>query len=263
MEGELLKALIFDVDGTLAETEMNFHRVAYNNTFAAMGLNWYWDEVLYLKLLDVAGGKERIRYYIEHYQPALPEMGKFETLDTFIYQLYSYKINQYLILLNTVGILPRPGVVQLIMGAHFAGLRLAIASTSDPCNIFALLASALGPVGFPVFEVISGGDIVPHKKPAPDIYLHVLEEMRLEPHECLAFEDSEAGLKSALAAGIPTVVTYNDLTAHQDFTGALLVLDHLGQPGEPATCKGSPPWEGFERITVDALKRLHASTLNQ
>ncbi len=259
----MLKALIFDVDGTLAETEMNFHRVAYNNTFAAMGLNWRWDEALYLKLLAVAGGKERIRHYIEHYQPELPRPGDLADLEGFLYRLYSYKINQYLTLLNTVAIAPRPGTARLIMAAHRAGVRLAIASTSDPVNIAGLLTAAFGPVALPIFEVIAGGDIVPHKKPAPDIYLQVLEDMRLQPHECLAFEDSQDGLKSALAAGIPTIVTYNELTAHHDFTGALLVLDHLGSPGEPATCKGPPPWEGFEGITVDALKRLHAIALNQ
>lgn len=260
----MLKALIFDVDGTLADTELNCHRVAFNNTFASMGLDWYWDEALYLKLLAVPGGKERVRHYIEHYHPKPPVLNEKldETLDDFIRRLHSHKIDQYLMLLNDNEIPARPGVSRLLMEANAEGLRLSIASTSNPVNIIGLLFAALGPVGYPLFEIIAGGDIVPHKKPASDIYQYVLKEMELEPHECLAIEDSEAGLKSALGAGIPTIITVNDFTAQQDFTGALLVVNHLGQPGDPSTCLSPPPWPEFRQIDVETLRRLHASTLN-
>jgi beta-phosphoglucomutase-like phosphatase (HAD superfamily) len=126
----------------------------------------------------------------------------------------------------------RPGVKRLLAEARNSGLRLAIATTTTPANVTALLQTAL-PEGLSWFEAVGAGDIVPAKKPAPDIYTFVLDKLGLDPNRCLAFEDSEHGLRSALAADIKTAITVNGYTADQDFAGAALVVDHLGEPEEP------------------------------
>ena len=256
----MLKAIIFDVDGTLADTERQGHRVAFNRAFADMGLDWYWDEALYLALLAVPGGKERLCHYIETCHPKMPPRPDpaDESRDAFIKRLHRRKTSHYLSLLDEASIPLRPGISRLLMEARRNNMRVAIASTSDPVNIKALLQ--VGPVGCSPFEVIAGGDIVPHKKPAPDVYQYVLREMRLEAHECLAIEDSAAGLQAARAAGIPTLITCTDYTSNQDFSGALLVINHLGEPDTPTTCLTTPPWPDFRLVDLAALKRLHGSS---
>ncbi len=227
-----IAALIFDIDGTLAETERDGHRVAFNRAFADAGLNWEWSINLYGKLLRVAGGKERIRYFIDQY---LPDFVPPDDLPGFIAQLHARK-NQYYGELLAAGSIPlRPGVRRLLTEARDAGVRLAIATTSAPENAAALLVSNLGKDSLAWFEIIAAGDIVAAKKPAPDIYQYVLNKMDLSPKDCLAIEDSPQGLAAAIASGIKTVITVNDYTQHDDFTGATLVLNHLGEPNQPFT----------------------------
>lgn len=251
----MLKALIFDVDGTLADTERYGHRVAFNRAFAEARLNWVWDESLYGDLLAVSGGKERIRHFITVYHPEIP-CGQGE-LDAFIEDLHAAKTRHYLTLLETGGIPARPGVLRLIKEAMAAQLVLAIATTATAENVEAVLSTWFGAEALRWFEVIAAGDIVPNKKPASDIYEYVLAKLSLDAMDCLAFEDSENGLRSALGAGIPTLVTVNDYTIDQDFTGALLVTDHLGEPDLPLTCLSEAPWEPFGLVDIDALRRLH------
>lgn len=217
-----LKALIFDVDGTLAETERDGHRIAFNRAFAEENLNWNWSETLYGELLEISGGKERIRYYLEQYYPNFKE-----DLDTLIPQLHQAKTNHYRDLLSSGEIQLRPGVKRLIEEAYQKGIRLAIATTSALPNALALIEKHLNPQWF---EVIAAGDIVPNKKPSPDIYNYVLNEMKLFPDECVVFEDSFHGLKAASDAGLKTVITFHDYTKHQNFSLASLVLNHLGEP---------------------------------
>jgi beta-phosphoglucomutase-like phosphatase (HAD superfamily) len=255
----VLKALIFDVDGTLADTERQGHRVAFNRAFAEAGLDWLWDETLYGELLAVAGGKERLRCFIDAQGPELPP-GAAEP-STFINGLHGMKTRHYTTLVNSGGIPARPGIIRLLNEAREAGLGLAIATTTTPGNVHALLSASLGPDTANWFDVIGAGDIVPNKKPAPDIYEYVLAELKLESRQCLAFEDSENGLRAAQRAGIPTLVTVNDYTAGQDFGGALLVVDHLGEPERPLTCLSGVPWAGFGLVDVAALRRLHARGL--
>jgi HAD superfamily hydrolase (TIGR01509 family) len=222
-----LKALLLDVDGTLADTERDGHRVAFNRAFADAGLDWNWDVGLYGKLLTVSGGKERISFFIDSRDPAgLPATG----INRFIRDLHRSKTRHYLKLLEQ-GLIPlRPGVERLIDEARHAGVRLAIATTTTPENVSALLASTLGANSPDWFDVIAAGDVVPVKKPAADIYFYALSRLGLEAGDCLALEDSDNGLASALGAGLRTVITVNGYTRNQDFTGAAIVLDQLGEP---------------------------------
>lgn len=223
-----LAAMIFDVDGTLADTERDGHLPAFNAAFAGAGLPWVWDEVLYGQLLAVAGGKERIRHYAERADPGFAARADFAAR---VAQLHRLKTDFYLKRVGAGGIPLRPGVARLIAEAKAAGLRLAIATTTSAENVSALLTASLAPGAEHWFEVIAAGDIVPAKKPAPDIYHYVLARMDLPASACLALEDSENGLAASLAAGIPTVATFNDYTRNQDFSGALAVLPSLEQVG--------------------------------
>ena len=225
-----LTAFIFDVDGTLADTERDGHRVAFNQAFSEAGLDWQWDVALYGKLLAVTGGKERMRHYLDRYRP---DWVRPADLGGLIAHLHATKTRHYTSLLAQGGIPLRPGVARLLNEARAAGIRLAIATTTTPENVTALLEHALSPESISWFEVIAAGDVVPAKKPAPDIYHYALEKMKLKPEVCLAFEDSENGIRSSRGAGLATVVTVNDYTRDHDFTGAALVLDQLGEPGQP------------------------------
>lgn len=232
-----LKALLFDVDGTLADTERDGHRVAFNRAFSEAGLGWSWGVDLYQQLLAISGGKERLRFYIEKWRP---EYNASTDLDDLIIRLHRSKTGHYLDLMSS-GLLPlRPGVERLLREARAADIRLAIVTTTAPENVTALLSSTLGPASPGWFDVIAAGDCVPHKKPAPDIYILALLQLEMGPHECLAVEDSANGLLSATGAGIKTLVTVNDYTKHQDFRGAALVLSQLGEPDD-----------GFELLAGD------------
>ncbi len=226
----LPQALIFDVDGTLADTEKDGHRVAFNRAFAAAGLDWDWSVAVYGDLLSVTGGKERILHYIDQYSPRYPAQSDRKA---WIAGLHQAKTAHYKELLAAGTIPLRPGVKRLLDEARSAGLRLAIATTTTPDNVYALLENALAPGSADWFEVIAAGDIVPAKKPAPDIYHYALEKMNLPAAACLAFEDSYNGIQSAVQAGLKTVITWNDYTRDHDFTGAAIVLSDLGEPTVP------------------------------
>lgn len=233
-----LKALIFDVDGTLAETERDGHRVAFNQAFAAAGLPWHWDAALYGYLLQVSGGKERIQFFIDKYGPPEPDPVDWPHL---IAKLHQAKTDYYTALLRAGQVHLRPGIRRVIREARAKGIRLAIATTSQPQNALALLETALAPDAPDWFEVIAAGDIVAHKKPAPDIYQYVLDQMALAPDQCVAIEDTAHGLQAATQVGIPTIVTVNDYTRRQNFSAAALVLSHLGEPEWPCEVLQGPP----------------------
>lgn len=219
-----LQALIFDVDGTLAETERDGHRPAFNAAFAEHGLDWYWDEMLYGELLAIAGGKERIRHYAPRRAPDIAARPEFDCL---VRDLHAAKTRHYLRLVESASLPLRPGVAALIQQARQRGLRLAIATTTTPENVTTLLNATLGAESPDWFEVIGAGDIVPHKKPAPDIYRWVLDRLALPAENCLAIEDSANGLQAARAAGMRCLVTPNNYTAGEDFSGAWQVLSDL------------------------------------
>jgi HAD superfamily hydrolase (TIGR01509 family) len=225
-----LKALIFDVDGTLSDTERDGHRVAFNRAFDEYGVGWHWSVETYGELLEVTGGKERMKFYTEKF---LDESDIPDGLMEKIPELHQAKTRHYTELLSTGAIPLRPGVERLINEARQRGFRLAIATTTTPENVTALLTHTLGADSIGWFEVIAAGDIVPAKKPAPDIYDYALQEMELSADECIAFEDSANGIKSTKGANLNTIITINDYTREHDFTDACIVLDQMGEPDQP------------------------------
>lgn len=216
-----LRALVFDVDGTLANTERDGHRPAFNAAFAEVGLSWHWDEGFYGTLLDVTGGLERMRDYAERFDPATCARPDFEDL---LRQVHEIKTRNYQRLLAAGAIPLRADIGQLICDARTDGVRLAIASSSKLENVVGLLRANLGPNADTWFDVITTGEAVTAKKPSPEIYLWTLKQLDLPARDCLAVEDSAHGLAASLAAGIPTVITVSDYTINEDFEGARMVL---------------------------------------
>ncbi len=248
-----LEALIFDVDGTLANTERDGHLVAFNLAFKELGLDWEWSNKLYHELLNVTGGQLRIKYYVNKYLP------NFEVpdLDAFALKLHQLKTKKYVNIVEKGEMPLRPGVERLFNEARAAGLRLAIATTTTPANVDALIINTLGEKALDWFEIIGAGDIVPNLKPAGDIYHYVLKQMNLDASECLAFEDSHNGILSTNDANIKTLITVNEYTDRHDFDGSIVVLSDLGEPENPfKLLKGSPTKASF--VNVAYLQELYA-----
>ena len=221
----MLKALIFDVDGTLADTEMA-HLSAFNLAFAELGLNWQWDLPLYTQLLQVSGGKERIKAWW-YSQADRPQVLEAAAMDQTIDRIHELKTAAYEQAVQDGQVQMRPGVLALLSAAADAGLLLAIATTTSPVNIAALLRRAIGADWRRHCAVIEDASTAPRKKPDPMVYRQTLEHLRLPASACLAFEDSGNGLKAALGAGLATVVTPNQFTLDHDFSGALKILPSL------------------------------------
>ena len=213
-------ALIFDVDGTLAETE-EIHRQAFNEVFAAAGIDWCWDRAIYKQLLQVTGGKERIRAF-DRMRGDGPSLS-----DQAVAELHAAKTGRYIELVAGGGCPLRPGVEALIAAAQRRGQRLAIATTTTLANIEALLSVPFGRDWARHFDAVVGGDEVACKKPAPDVYLEVLARLALPASDCVAIEDSRNGLLAAARAGIPVLVTRSVYFRDEDFSEALLVIDDL------------------------------------
>ncbi|MDE8349070.1 MAG: HAD family hydrolase [Acidocella sp.] len=245
-----LQALIFDVDGTLAETERDGHRLAFNQAFADFGLDWQWDVATYGALLAVTGGKERMLAY---WQQRDPQAAAKPDAPALIAQLHRRKTAHYVRLVESGALMLRPGVARLLDEAEAHGLKLAIATTTTVENVVALLEATLGQGSAARFAAIGAGDIVPRKKPDPGIYLWVLEQLRLEAGDCLAFEDSRAGWSAADGAGLATIVTSCAYTADESFPEARAWLNGLGEPQAPARgyYRGAP-WSGM--VTVPLLE---------
>ena len=247
MPGATLQALIFDVDGTLAETE-ELHRQSFNEAFRQHGLDWHWDAALYTELLQTTGGRERIMRYVADYVPH--QSAVLEGLSA----LHKAKTASYLALMQGGALPLRRGVARLVREARARGLKLAIATTSNPRNVKALLRSGFGEDS-PNWFTIAAGDVAPKKKPSPDVYYQALEAMHLGPGNALAFEDSSNGLQAALGAGLDVVATPSLFLAHENLTGALSVVSDLGEPGEPPLQLAGMPFPRGH-VDVDGLQAM-------
>ncbi len=239
----------------MADTERDGHRVAFNRAFEEKGLGWHWDVGLYGELLKVTGGKERIAYFIDHFLSDADQCGN----KILISDLHHSKTQHYQRLLRSSKIPLRAGVRRLILEARDKHIRLAIATTTTPENVSALIESTLGGSVNDWFDVIAAGDAVPVKKPAPDIYHLALARLGLSSEQCVAVEDSSNGLRAAMEAGLCTAVTVNSYTMGEDFTGAALVLDGLGEPAQ--ACEVLAGGMKGDYLAVDTLSKLLRSAI--
>ena len=220
----MIKALIFDCDGVLVDTERDAHRVGFNRAFEQMGIDAEWDIDLYGRLLLVAGGKERMRAYFDEF--GWPEGADTdEQRDALILALHKTKTQ---ITSELVSSLPvRPGILRIIDEAIAAGVKLGVCTTSNPKFIDAVL-DLFGPERKAAFAFVHAGDVVSRKKPDPEIYELAKQSLGLPVHECMVIEDSRNGLLAATGAGLPTLVTTSTYTVDEDFTGAVRVVPELG-----------------------------------
>ncbi len=219
-----MKALIFDCDGVLVDTERDGHRVAFNRAFAAAGIDAEWDVDLYGRLLKIAGGKERMTHYFN-------EVGwpKGKTAETLIPELHKRKTAIFTDLIAQGRLPLRPGISRIVDEARAAGIRLGVCTTSDPKAIDGVL-DLFGAQRKQWFEVVLAGDIVTKKKPDPAIYNLAKQRLALEARDCVVVEDSRNGLLASLGAGMPTLITTSTYTRSEDCKGAAQVVPELGDP---------------------------------
>ncbi len=209
-----VRCLIFDLDGTIAETE-EAHRKAFNKAFQSNKLNWHWDQNIYKKLLQVAGGKERIEFYNKSFLSDSKQISR-KDIDEIHFQktqFYSQSVSQGFVQL-------RPGMRELLEKAKYNKKKLAISTSTSRDNVTLLIRSCLNANPEDIFCFISTADLVGKKKPSPDLYKLVLAEMNLLPEECLAFEDSRIGLVSAKRAYIKTAVNPSQYSLGDNFDEA-------------------------------------------
>jgi HAD superfamily hydrolase (TIGR01509 family) len=221
-----LEALIFDVDGTLVDTE-ELHRQAYNQTFLDFGFGWNWDADRYAQLLSVSGGQARIAHYLDSLE--LPPVEKIR-LRRVIPAIHKEKTRLYGEFIASNSVRLRPGIARLVAEAERANIRIGLLASSASANVEALVASALGPELRKAVGAVVCSDLVTRKKPAPDIYELLLSMLRVPANGTVAFEDSRNGLLAAKAVGLYTIVTPSRWTMTQSFEGADLILPSLGDP---------------------------------
>lgn len=257
-----LRALLFDLDGTLADTERLGHRPAYNRAFKKLGLSFRWGPRIYRKLLEQPGGQERLLHYLKRYRPPLGEHQAAAEADpqAWTQSVHDLKSRYFRRLVRRGRVPLRPGVARLMREARDAQLRLAIVTSASRATVEPILRHALGAGLSAEIEVMVCGEDVARKKPAPDLYQLALARLRLPARDCIAIEDSSAGLEAAAAAGVPTLITPSAHTHGEDFGRALAVLDSLGEPDAPCVVMRGPVEERC--VTVAALRRLLARAEN-
>ncbi len=219
-----MKAIIFDCDGVLVDTERDGHRVAFNRAFAKKGCRAEWSIEVYGQLLKVAGGKERMKHYFD--ANGWPQ-GVTEK-DTFIKELHKLKTDLFMEIIESGELALRPGVARLADEAVNAGFTLAVCSTSNERAVNLIVEKLLGPNRRAGFSAILAGDVVSRKKPDPEIYNLVCERLKIQPAQCVVIEDSRNGLLAAKAAEMHCIITTNGYTQNEDFGQAELVVSELG-----------------------------------
>ncbi len=246
-----LQAIIFDVDGTLADTE-DCHRQAFNRAFKDFGLDWDWTPKLYEELLVISGGRERITFFGADLARDFAHADEFAD---FVRRLHSAKTEIYASMLRAGEVRLRPGVARLLDEAREAGLRLGVATSSAYSNLQTLLDQNLEADWPRRFTAIATSDSVEPKKPSPAVYRAVLAGLKIAPEACVAIEDTENGLQAATAAGVATVVTTHYFTRHHHFPNAALVVDSLGEAKWPPRVL-SGDLRGHDYVDLALLDRL-------
>lgn len=222
----MVKAIIFDCDGVLVDTERDGHRVGFNRAFKAFGIEAEWDVALYAKLLLVAGGKERMRAYFDEY--GWPDDAQTdEAKDDLILALHKKKTEITSGLVAEGGLPLRPGIARIVDEAIANGVKLGVCTTSNPKFIDAVL-DLMGPERKAAFSFVYAGDVVKKKKPDPEIYELAKQALGLPVEQCIVIEDSRNGLLAAVGAGLPTLITTSTYTVDEDFTEAVKVVPELG-----------------------------------
>jgi len=245
-----LKAIIFDVDGTLGETEP-IHREAFNAAFRAFGLEWNWSENEYREFADVPGGRERLRRYVESCRPEFQERFEAEDLYARIHRQKTWKFGQYL---ESSGTSLRPGVGRLITDARSAGLLLGACTVSQRETFEILIINALGFEAISWFKgIVSAKDVV-ERKPHPEGYSKLLQKLRVSADEAVVIEDSPIGAQAAQAAGIRVIAVPSEASRGRAFgAGPEIVLSDLGEPGMPfEVLEGDP--KGFSYASIRSIR---------
>ena len=225
----MLKAIIFDCDGVLVDTERDGHRVSFNQAFSDIGLNVRWDVELYGTLLRVAGGKERIRSYFD--AAGWPAAAGGDR-DGFVADLHRRKTDIFTDIIATGRLPLRPGILRIVDECLAAGVRLGVCTTSNAKSVSGVL-DLMGPERKKNFEFVLAGDVVSKKKPDPEIYELAKSRLGLPPNACLVIEDSRNGLLAARAAGLPCLITTSAYTKDENFAGAVRLVPELGDPPNP------------------------------
>lgn len=246
-----LKAIIFDVDGTLAATEET-HRQAFNAAFTEFNIPFQWSVSEYIELLNISGGKERIYKFLQSKEFNAPENRNLRDYTLKLHQRKS-EIYREKLIAGHVGL--RNGVERLIKEAREKGIGMAIATCTSTANVETVLKSALGEDAMSYFETLVSCDLVADKKPSPAVYQYALANLGLKPENCIVLEDTCNGNRSALTAGLQTVITTHPLTVDEDFTGASLVVDQLGEPDKHFTVSSGNSY-GAGYINVDLLEKI-------
>ena len=246
-----LKAIIFDMDGTLADTE-GIHRLAFNQAFKEFNFDWQWSTREYKELLSISGGKERIRNYLQLSQV---KPGKYEDLWHLAATVHKRKSSIYREMLAAGHVQLRIGVKRLIDDAISRNITLAIATSSSLENVETLLLNALGEDALALFKVIVTSDTVEDKKPSPAVYQMALAELGLEPESCVAIEDTCNGNRAAIDAQLKTVITTHLYTVDDDFSQASLVVEQLGEADQPFTLKAGNSF-GKRLVDIELLQYI-------
>lgn len=225
-----IKAVFFDQDGVIIDTERDGHRVSFNMTFKEFGFTDEWSVDYYHELLQIAGGKERMKHHwkTKGFSKPLAE----EEIDNLVKEMHKRKTALFVELIETGKLPLRSGIHRFMKEAMEAGLKIAVCTTSNEQAAKAITEKILTDIKF---DVVLAGDVVKNKKPDPEIYNLALSKLGLSPHEVFVVEDSKNGVKAAKAAGLKTIVTTNHYTEKEDVSAGDVIVSCLGDPdGEKA-----------------------------